>query len=259
MISIALRDFRGCERADIECAPIALVAGRNAAGKSSLAQATGAVLCGAALPFAGLAKASAGLLVKSGASEARIVLQSESGTARIDWPACQPSAQGEPPVATVYAAGLQSVALHPPADRARILGKYLHADPIREDLARAFADEEMDDAAVAVVWKLIEAQGWDGAVALRKNKGAEYKGAWRQVTGANWGSRAGASWVPTGWQFEFEEPHENDLLAALALAKGSYDKAIAAAAVSGAERTRLAAEAAAVEARKDALLSLIHI
>ena len=253
MISIALRDFRGCERADIECAPIALVAGRNAAGKSSLAQATGAVLCGAALPFAGLAKASAGLLVKSGASEARIVLQSESGTARIDWPACQPSAQGEPPVATVYAAGLQSVALHPPADRARILGKYLHADPTREDLARAFADEEMDDAAVAVVWKLIEAQGWDGAVALRKNKGAEYKGAWRQVTGANWGSRAGASWVPTGWQFEFEEPHENDLLAALALAKGSYDKAIAAAAVSGAERTRLAAEAAAVEARKDAL------
>jgi hypothetical protein len=253
MIEITLRNFRGCERADIECAPIALVAGRNAAGKSSLAQATGAVLCGAGLPLAGLTKASAGLLVKSGASEARIVIKSESGTGRIDWPSCQPSAQGEPPAASVYAAGLQSVAFEAPADRARTLGKYLHADPTRDDLARALADEEMDDDAVAVIWKLIEAQGWDGAHTLRKEKGTEYKGAWRQVTGANWGSRVGASWVPAGWQFEFEEPKENDLLAALALAKGNHDKAIAAAAVSGAERTRLAAEAAAVEPRKDAL------
>jgi hypothetical protein len=253
MIEIALRNFRGCERADIECAPIALVAGRNAAGKSSLAQATGAVLCGAGLPLAGLAKASAGLLVKSGANEARIVIKGESGTARIDWPACQPSAQGEPPAASVYAAGLLSIAVEAPADRARTLGKYLHADPTREDLARALADEEMDDDAVAVIWKLIEAQGWDGAHTLRKEKGTEYKGAWRQVTGANWGSRVGASWVPSGWQFEFEEPKENDLLAALALAKGNYDKANAAAAVSGAERARLAAEAAAVEPRKDTL------
>ena len=253
MISIALRDFRGCERADIECDPIALVGGRNAAGKSSLAQATGAVLCGSALPVAGLAKASAGLLVKSGANEARIVIKGESGTARIDWPACQPSAQGEPPAASVWAAGLDSIALAPPAERARILGQYLHADPTRDDLARALADEEMDDDAVAVIWKSIETQGWDGAHTLRKERGTEYKGAWRQITGANWGSRVGASWVPAGWQFEFEEPKENDLLAALALAKGNHDKAIAAAAVSGAERTRLAAEAAAVEARKDTL------
>jgi hypothetical protein len=253
MIEIALRNFRGCERADIECAPIALVGGHNAAGKSSLAQAVGAVLCGSALPLAGVSKAAASLLVKSGAGEARVVLKGETGTARIDWPSCQASAQGEPPAASVYAAGLQSVAFEAPAERARTLGRYLHADPTHEDLAHALADEEIGGDAVAVIWQSIEAQGWDGALALRKEKGTELKGAWRQVTGANWGSRVGASWVPPGWQFDFEPPQENDLLAALARAKANHDKAVAAAAVSGAERTRLAAEAATIEARKDDL------
>jgi hypothetical protein len=253
MIELRVHKFRGCDAAEIILAPTALAAGRNGVGKSSLAQAAGAVLTGNALPLIGLSKASAGLLVKSGADTAWVVLKGESGTARIDWPSCQASAQGEPPAASVYAAGLQSIALAPPAERARILGQYLHADPTRDDLARALADEEIGEEAVAAVWKLIEQQGWDSAWMLRKEKGTEYKGAWRQVTGANWGSRAGASWVPAGWQFEFEEPKENDLLAALALAKGNHDKAVAAAAVSGAERTRLAAEAAAVEPRKDTL------
>ena len=253
MIELRVHKFRGCDAAEIILAPTALAAGRNGVGKSSLAQAAGAVLTGNALPLIGLSKASAGLLVKSGADTAWVVLKGESGTARIDWPACQVSAQGEPPAASIWAAGLNSVVSKSPADRARILGKYLHADPTREDLAKAFAEVELGAGAVKTIWELIEAQGWDGAWMLRKNKGAEYKGAWRQVTGANWGSRAAASWVPAGWQFEFEEPRENDLLAALALAKGNHDKAIAAAAVSGAERTRLAAEAAAVEARKDTL------
>ena len=176
MISIALRDFRGCARADIECDPIALVAGRNAAGKSSLAQATGAVLCGAVLPFAGLSKASAGLLVKSGAEGARIVIKGESGTARVEWPACQPSAQGEPPAASIWAAGLDSVVSKSPADRARILGKYLHADPTREDLAKAFAEVELGAGAVKTIWELIEAQGWDGAWMLRKEQGRRIQG-----------------------------------------------------------------------------------
>ena len=159
---------------------------------------------------------------------------------------------GRAAAASIWAAGLDSVVSKSPADRARILGKYLHADPTREDLAQAFA-------AVDAAWRRQDDLGTDRGAGLgwcvshAQGQGRGNKGRWRQVTGANWGSRAGASWVPAGWQFEFEEPRENDLLAALALAKGNHDKAIAAAAVSGAERTRLAAEAAAVEARKDAL------
>jgi predicted ATP-dependent endonuclease of OLD family len=59
MIAIELRDFRGCERASLRVDPIALVAGRNATGKSSIAQAIGAALAGEPLVLEGLAKASA--------------------------------------------------------------------------------------------------------------------------------------------------------------------------------------------------------
>jgi hypothetical protein len=254
MISIGLRDFRGCERADLVCAPIALVAGRNATGKSSIAQAVGAALSGSTLPLAGLTKAAAGMLVKTGNAAARIEISGESGTCRIEWPACQATSEGQPPHASVWAAGLDSIVLHQAKDRARVLGEYLHADPMRGDLAAALADLELgDDAVVAGVWQLIEAHGWDGAHGIRKDKGAEFKGRWRQVTGANYGSRVAASWVPEGWQFELEPASENDLCAAIAQAKETHDKAIATAAVSTAERQRLGQEMAKIEDHKTAL------
>ena len=68
-ISIAIRDFRGVERADVVISNIVLAAGLNRAGKSSLALGLGAVLGGRPLPFPGLRKADAGLLVKTGASK----------------------------------------------------------------------------------------------------------------------------------------------------------------------------------------------
>jgi hypothetical protein len=254
MISIGLRDFRGCQRADLVCAPIALVAGRNATGKSSIAQAVGAALSGHTLPLAGLTKAAAGMLVKTGASAALVVLKHESGTVRLEWPACQATMQGEPPHASVWAAGLDSVALQPAKDRARVLGEYLHADPTREDLAAALADVELDaDVVVAAIWQLIEAHGWDGAHTIRKDEGAELKGRWRQVTGANYGSRIAASWAPADWQFEFTPASENDLCAAIARAKELHETAIAAAAVSSAERQRLGKTMARIEEHKTAL------
>ena len=56
MIEIELRDFRGCERASLRVDPIALIAGRNATGKSSIAQAIGAALTGDPLVVEGVAK-----------------------------------------------------------------------------------------------------------------------------------------------------------------------------------------------------------
>jgi hypothetical protein len=254
MISIGLRDFRGCERADLACDPIALVAGRNATGKSSIAQAVGAALSGHTLPLAGLTKAAAGMLVKTGSAAALVVLKHESGTCRVEWPACQFTTEGEPPHASLWAAGLDSIALQPAKDRARVLTEYLHADPTREDLAAALADVELgDEAVVAAIWQLIEAHSWEGAHSIRKDKGAELKGRWRQVTGANYGSRIAASWAPADWQFELTPASENDLCAAIAQAKEVHNKTIAASAVSTAERQRLGQEMAKIEEHKTAL------
>jgi hypothetical protein len=260
MISIECRNFRGCERADIGCAPFALVAGRNGAGKSSLAQATAAVLCGDPLPIPGVTKSAAGLLVKSGTNTARITLKGESGSARIDWPDCVVTSEGDPPVASVYAAGLHRLALSPPRDRARVLGEYLKADPIRADLAAALTDVELGaEAVVDAVWQLIADQGWDGAHAMRKEKGAELKGEWKAVAGVNYGSRIAVSWLPADWtalntgKVDLRNAAENDLAAAIPLAQAAHTRAIGDAAISGAARAQLQAEADAVEPRKDEL------
>jgi hypothetical protein len=249
MISLRVRDVRGCERAEISCGPIALVAGRNGAGKSSIAQATGAALTGQTLP---LGRGSGGDMVLLGASAASVELRGESGTARIDWPAAAAMTQGVPPHASQWAAGLDSIALQQPKERAQVLAEYLHADPTREDLVQALADVELDHVA-AHVWKLVTDHGWDAAHALRKDKGSELKGRWREVTGRNWGSRIAASWVPDDYLLVDEGHTEDDLVALVARAKQQHDRAVGAVAVSGAERERLAAEAAQVEPRKDAL------
>jgi hypothetical protein len=259
MISIKLRNFRGAERAEITCGPLALVGGKNATGKSSLAQATGAVLSGNTLPLAGLTKGSAGMLVHVGADGAAVEIRSEAGTARIAWPSCEATATGEPPHASAYAAGLESVALLAPKERARVLGDYLHADPTREDLTQALADVELgDQEIVEAVWKLIEEKGWDGTHTSRREKGAELKGRWKQVTKANYGSRIAASWKPEDWlelgrHGDLDNTTEERLASALKNLQAVHDKAVATAAISGAERERLQAQADQVEDLKDKL------
>jgi hypothetical protein len=79
MIGAHLRDFRGCQRAEITCHPMALLGGLNRAGKTSIAQAVGAALCGDALPVQGLPRNSAGLLVRTGASGATVELRGPTG------------------------------------------------------------------------------------------------------------------------------------------------------------------------------------
>jgi hypothetical protein len=85
---------------------------------------------------------------------------------------------------------------------------------------------------------------------VRRDRGVELKARWRQVTGANYGSRIAASWRP---DLDDDETDENDLLAAVVRAKHAHETAIGAAAVSSAERDRLAGAAAKLEPAKDAL------
>jgi hypothetical protein len=143
-----VRNFRGCAKAEIVCDPIALVAGRNAAGKSSLAMAVGAALVGTTLPLNIVNKKDAPALVMTGASEGLAEITAEGGgIARITWPACEMTTQGDPPRASFYAAGLASVATMPPKERAQELADYLHADPAREDLTAALNNAGLGDEA----------------------------------------------------------------------------------------------------------------
>jgi hypothetical protein len=241
MITGKLSDFRRCERAEIVCNPFALVGGRNEAGKSSLAQAFGAALCNENqnLP-PGFAKSTVGLLITAGQSSAQIELRSEQGWVRVDWPACTATIDGEPPHSSKWAAGVESIAEIDVQKRARVLAEYLKSDPTREDLATALADVELGGEKILdVIWKLIDEQGWDQAHTLRGDVGKDLKGRWRQETRANWGPKLAQSWRPDGWEEDLDGASEANLAAAVVSAKAAHDAAVAAAAISGAERQRL--------------------
>lgn len=253
MITIRIRNFRGCERADIECAPTALIGGRNAAGKSSLVQALAAALTGDALPLDGVGKGAAPLLVKQGAAMASIAIAGEEGEVHIEWPACTVTSTGKPPAASKWAVGLASLPLVAARDRAGVLSEYLHADPTHDDLAAAFGDAGFASSAVEAVWSQIEEQGWDVVAALRRERGAEMKGAWRQVTRQNWGSRIARSWQPANWDDAISGYTEAKLAETVETARRSHDEAVAAAAVSHARRADLEREVAELDTRKDSL------
>jgi hypothetical protein len=250
MITVNVTNFRGCATARLECAPIALLGGLNAAGKSSIAQAVGAALSGATLPISGMRANAAGALVRSGAAAASVEVSTENGSAMVEWPSARKTTGGRAPEASVYAVGIESVALMPAKDRLRILSEYLHAEPTADDLAQAMADAGLPASGEAFdrLWGLTEAQGWDGAVAFRRERGAQMKGQWRQITGANYGSRIAASWRP-----DLAELREPELVEEAATAKRERDNALTAEAVSDAERQRLESEADLLEARRDAL------
>ena len=244
MIAIKLRDFRGCERAEIECAPLALLAGKNAAGKSSVAQAVGAAASGNALPVAGLTKTQGGLLVRTGAANGTVELVGDGGTVWMAWPAAAARQEGgDPPQASQYAAGLSSVLTLPQRDRARVLSDVLKALPTHDDVSAALAEKGWAPERCEAAWKLIEEQGWDGAYAARRDRGAEFKGRWRQVTGANYGSRIAAAWRP-----DLADLDEGELIDAVRHARAGLEKAQTAAAVSSVEQAQLRTEASLVGA-----------
>jgi hypothetical protein len=248
-ITAHITNFRGCARADLVCDPICLIGGLNAAGKSSIAQAVGSALTGNALPIAGMRANAAGALVRSGEAVSTVEVSSDDGSAMVEWPSARVTTGGKAPTANVYAVGLESIVTLATKDRLRVVAEYLHADPTREDLAAALGEAGItSDRALDTLWSLIEQQGWDGAERVRRERGAEMKGQWRQATGANYGSRVAASWRP-----DLAELAEADLVAAVNKAKVERDHALSAEAVSDAERRRLEGEVDLLDARHEAL------
>lgn len=249
MITIDIVNFRGCERAQVQCAPIALISGLNAAGKTSIAQAVGAALSGVTLPIAGLARGKVGgsVFVRSGAAEGSVEVSGDDGSASVTWPDAKLVMRGKPPTASAYAVGLQSIVDMAPRDRVRVLAEYLHADPTRDELAAALAEHGLGaPQVIETLWPSIERNGWDGAERERRDRGAQMKGQWRQVTTANWGSKVGAGFRP-----DLGYLVESDLVAAVAQAKNDRDRAIAAQAVSDAEREGAEAEARELSSRRE--------
>lgn len=193
-MKIAIRNYRGIEEAEIDLERIALIAGPNGSGKTSIAQAVAAALTDTAVVVDGVNKGDAGLLLRDGAKRGRCTITSAKGAGAVNWPGASTSVEGNPPKASPIAAGLVSIATMKPKDATMALIAATGATPTRDQLAAAIAEADLPETLVKPVWDSIEEGGWDAAHARAKDKGTRTKGAWEGVTGERYGAARAAAW-----------------------------------------------------------------
>lgn len=196
-MDITIKNYRGCESAELSIAPLALVAGINGAGKSSIAQAVAAALTGNAAVLPGVTKSAAGQLLRDGAKRGQCKIETAEGSATVNWPGASASTDGTPPTASPMACGLASLVDMKPKDAATTLIEILGALPTREDLVSALPNAP--EAMVSAIWSKIESEGWDGAHKRAIARGQEYKGGWEHVTGERYGSAKANDWRPANY------------------------------------------------------------
>lgn len=241
-MQFTIKNFRGCSVALFNLQKITLIGGHNAAGKSSIAQAAAAGLTGNPLPVLGVQKSAAGCLVRSGTAAGSVELTSETGSTKIDYPKAAVKTEGKPPQATAFAAGLSCVLDLPTKDRSETLSQYLRAEPTKDDLIAGLANiEDLKPEHIDAIWQNIEQNGWDGAHAAAKEKGARLKGQWEQVTGDRYGKKKAGSWIPEGYSADLDGASQADLEAAVVDTREQLEGAIASEAVDDARADELQA------------------
>ena len=258
-MKLSIRNYRGVERADIEIAPIALVAARNGGGKTSTIQAMQAAALRKAVMVPGGTISGAGRFVRRGADGGSITLAGSRGSITIGYPKCKVGEDGTGPRIGEIAAGLVRISGLKPADRAAALAPFMpKAKPTKDDLAAAMRDAGYSAESVEKTWASIEARGWDALHKDAAEHGTKLKGKWEATTGETWGSEKAKTWRPAGWSDAIAASAPEDLAKAAALADDALLKALSAGAVGEHEAAALrekvlAAEHVDLTAREEAV------
>lgn len=238
-----VRGFRGCEEGDVEINPIALVAGLNGAGKSSLLQAIAAACTNQPIPFFRsaqpdkpiLLKGEAKMLLRGGMEIGTCTITVEDNTgapfaSKVEWPELKVSGTGKVHCSLI-AAGLVNPMEMLEADRQRFFSTLLKADPTIDDLRKAIGEaipeladptdpEELKRARkeapdgktpMDTVVAPVEMNGWDVSWKATKERGAKRKGAWEAKSGETYGSKKAAAWKPKEWRPDLEGVSLEDL------------------------------------------------
>ncbi len=237
-MKIRVKNYRALVSADLELAPLALVAAHNEGGKTSLAHAVASVMLGQAVVLDGVKASEAGSLVHAGAAKAELSIEGPGGIGSIAIPPSRYSTKGErPPRASRYALGLDSLVWLDSPTRSRVLLEYLKTAPTKEDLAKALDGTTTE--VVDKIWKGVETMGWDGAHQRAVETGQKLKGQWEQVTNDRFGTVRMMNWIPEGWSEDLASASLESLQGELTQAKEFLEASISASAVSAEERSRL--------------------
>jgi hypothetical protein len=124
-------------------------------------------------------------------------------------------------------------------DRSSYYAELLKTDPTETDLREAIADAGLTDEQFAGLWKSVQSTGWDAAWNHAKSKGIEIKGAWKHVTGEQYGKLKASNWTPAGWTKANEKMKPADIDKKIVALQKERDESIRQTAVDDSEIERL--------------------
>ena len=245
-MQLKIRDYRGVERADIELDRIALIAGQNEMGKTCVAEAARAALCGMAIPIHGVLKKDAKLLVRDGAESGSVNVTNGEFSQGVNWPGAICTGDGETEC-TDYASGFLHLLDQPVAGRAQALRTYINSDPTQEDVEAAAKDAGYQDSAITKIWESVRDDGWDVTYQRARDYTVKLKGQWEEATGEKkYGAKKAADWKPPSLDSVLSDAINRDTLVSNAdSAEQAVLNAAGAVAVSDAEIERLNRQVAA--------------
>lgn len=224
-----VKNFMGCESAEVTTDKIALICGMNHQGKSSFLTALSAALTGEAVPL-GLKKSDCGMLVKVGSTGASVKVQNDAfETVAINWPKAEISTDGKnPPATTKMAAGLESLVDMKEKERSEFIRELVKCNPTKKDLADFLAERGCtNEKLINKVWLYIEQDGFEASYKRASDTGRSLKSQWSDVTGEAYGSQKAETWQPIGWNSDLIDLSKKTLETQLTAARAELEDMIA--------------------------------
>ncbi|RKR46270.1 AAA family ATPase [Paraburkholderia sp. BL17N1] len=189
---ITAKHFIGARAVDLDLdTPVTIFAGPNGAGKSSLREAISAALTGDISRVA--LKKDYPSMVTEGSKKAVVSVDTDAGSASLTLP------DGKHVGLKVYTGALPYV-LEPSTfasmkadDRRTFLFDLTGLRATPETVKASLLERECDAAKVEKVLPMLRS-GFPAAVKFAEDEAREAKGAWKTVTGEQWGSDKGEGW-----------------------------------------------------------------
>lgn len=217
MINIKIQNYRGIKNADFDCSPITAFFGPNGAGKSSIAGAIRALLSGEPLASSGLTKKDAYMLINRTANGEDAYATADVDDVHIEtkWPECTTTTDGKLKCSSI-GIGLKDPLSISQKDKDRFFCEMLNANPSRGDLYDEVKHIVDHDTFENKIWADVLANGWDTMSSHYSDQAKTKKGAWKQITGENWGSAKATNWLPSNWSPKLETASRVQLQTAIA-------------------------------------------
>lgn len=192
---ITIENFQGVRAVDLDLrTPVALIAGANGAGKSSIAEAVRLAFLGT--PERVGLKKEFGALVTDGAKVGAVVVDLGDGTVGISLPKGTQSGEALIPQspALPFVLAPERFAAAKPDDRRTLLFALTGTNVKADEIERRLLARGCSPLLVPGI-KPILRSGFGAGAEYAKQQATEAKGAWKAATGEQWGSQKAEGWA----------------------------------------------------------------